>query len=93
MELAGRIYDIVASKDLRADVKEALQVDLADPAERNYWRRAVRLAALCHDTGHLPFSHAAEKDLLPEGWHHERLTESWLESQYMSDIFAEMIPQ
>jgi uncharacterized protein len=92
MELAGRIYDVVASKDLRPDVKEALQVDLADPGERKYWRRAVRLAALCHDTGHLPFSHAAEKDLLPDGWHHERLTESWLESQYMSEIFAEMIP-
>ncbi|HAG11110.1 MAG TPA: hypothetical protein DCK76_06965 [Desulfotomaculum sp.] len=25
------------------------------------------MAALCHDLGHLPFSHAAEKELLPEG--------------------------
>lgn len=24
--------------------------------------------------GHLPFSHAAEKELLPHGWNHERLT-------------------
>jgi uncharacterized protein len=92
MELAGRIYDVVTGRDLRPEVKEALQVDLADPGVRNYWRRAVRLAALCHDTGHLPFSHAAEKDLLPEGWHHERLTESWLESPGMAELFGELIP-
>ena len=32
------------------------------------------MAALCHDLGHLPFSHAAEKQLLPEGWNHELLS-------------------
>ncbi|MGE5573360.1 MAG: HD domain-containing protein [Bacteroidota bacterium] len=30
-------------------------------------------AALCHDIGNLPFSHAAEKELLPPGWSHEHL--------------------
>ena len=39
-----------------------------------YWRRVVRMAALCHDIGHLPFSHAAETELLPSGWDHERLS-------------------
>ena len=34
----------------------------------------VRIAALLHDVGHLPFSHAAESVLLPEGWDHERIT-------------------
>ena len=33
------------------------------------------MAALCHDVGHLPFSHTAEADLLPDEWDHERLTE------------------
>ena len=42
--------------------------------EHAYWRRVVRMAALCHDIGHLPFSHAAERELLPEGWDHERLS-------------------
>lgn len=32
------------------------------------------MAALCHDLGHLPFSHAAEKELLPDGWDHETIT-------------------
>jgi HD superfamily phosphohydrolase len=42
--------------------------------EHVYWRRVLRMAALCHDIGHLPFSHAAEAELLPHGWDHERLT-------------------
>jgi uncharacterized protein len=38
------------------------------------WRQVVRVAALLHDVGHLPFSHAAEEALRPEGWNHERIT-------------------
>jgi len=53
MELVTRIYNTI-SHDL--------------PEERvAYWRQILRLAALCHDMGHLPFSHTAEQVLLPEG--------------------------
>jgi HD superfamily phosphohydrolase len=38
------------------------------------------MAALCHDAGHLPFSHAAENELLPLGWDHERLTARIIQS-------------
>lgn len=37
--------------------------------DADYWLQIVRLAALCHDLGHLPFSHDAEKELLSEAGH------------------------
>lgn len=73
MGLAEQVYDVVTSPE---NIHEAVS-DLFEPLlsedQRRYWRRVVRLAALCHDIGHLPFSHAAE-GLLPAGWDHERLT-------------------
>lgn len=36
--------------------------------------QTLRLAALLHDIGHLPFSHAAEETLLPEGIKHEHIS-------------------
>ncbi len=45
----------------------------------------VRVAALLHDVGHLPFSHAAE-ELLPEGWNHERMTAAILRESEIRDI-------
>lgn len=92
MELASRMYDVVTSTDLPDAVRKVLPAEYTDAGFRQYWRRVVRIAALCHDTGHLPFSHAAEKDLLPDGWHHERLTEEWLASESMTAVLADMIP-
>jgi HD superfamily phosphohydrolase len=50
------------------------------------------MAALCHDMGHLPFSHAAEKELLPDGWDHERLTREIVLSPDMAKIWDAMTP-
>ncbi len=50
------------------------------------------MAALCHDVGHLPFSHAAEKELLPEGWDHERLTREIISSPEMNSIWNSITP-
>ena len=49
-------------------------------------------AALCHDVGHLPFSHAAEHELLPNGWNHERLTYDLIMSREMHDILMNSVP-
>ena len=60
MELASRVFDTVTSRANVTDrVRDRLrQLDNRD--ELAYWRRVLRMAALCHDLGHLPFSHAAE---------------------------------
>jgi HD superfamily phosphohydrolase len=73
MEVASRIYAVVTREDHRdSDVRDVLP-ELDDPAALQYWRRVLRIAGLCHDLGHLPFSHAAE-ELLPDGWNHEQLS-------------------
>ncbi|NLE38974.1 MAG: HD domain-containing protein [Pirellulaceae bacterium] len=74
MELATRIYDIVTDPDNLSGSIQNVLPDASDEHKRIYWRQVLRVAALCHDVGHLPFSHAAEKQLLPAGWSHEKLT-------------------
>lgn len=51
-----------------------------------YWRKILRLAALCHDIGHLPFSHVAEKELLGESGH-EDIAISLIKSEQMRPIW------
>jgi HD superfamily phosphohydrolase len=89
MELADRVFEVV-SKDqyLHQDIRGILP----GKDELSYWRRVLRMAALCHDLGHLPFSHAAEKELLPPGWNHERLTVEIIRSDEMKRIWDAMKP-
>ena len=68
MELAGRVFDVVtADHNIHPSVREVVP-EITRSDSRDYWRKVLRMAALCHDIGHLPFSHAAEKELLPSGW-------------------------
>jgi len=89
MELASRVFDIITKEPIHDKVRYIMpQRD----GEAAYWRRVLRMAALCHDLGHLPFSHAAEKELLPKGWDHERLTARMIKSGEMEKIWGEMRP-
>ncbi len=92
MELAGRVFDMVTHKDSVSDPIRQSIPEIGDDDALGYWRRVLRMAALCHDTGHLPFSHAAEKELLPAGWNHERLTREIILSPEMKAIWDGMTP-
>jgi uncharacterized protein len=84
MELAGRVFDVV-TKD--SHLYDETARDVVPRNKLDYWRQVVRMAALCHDVGHLPFSHAAEKELLPDGWDHERLTDDLIRGDEMSSAW------
>lgn len=92
MELAGRTFDLVTDPRRVTDKIRELLPEIDDPDGRVYWRRVLRMAALCHDIGHLPFSHGAEKDLLPEGKTHEDLTWQLITSDEMKKIWNKMRP-
>lgn len=84
MELATRIYDQVTSGDLPEKLK-GMMPEFGTHMYR-YWRRVLRLAALCHDLGHLPFSHVAEHRLLGKGGH-EIWTQKLMESSFLQPVW------
>jgi uncharacterized protein len=92
MELAGRVFDVVTNPSNVTDQIRSTLAEISQPNQLQYWRRVLRMAALCHDMGHLPFSHAAEKELLPKGWDHERLTKEIVLSPDMARIWDAMTP-
>jgi len=74
MELATRVFDVLTNSHNLTDEIRTVLPELDDADKVRSWGRTLRLAALCHDLGHLPFSHAAEGELLPAGISHEMLT-------------------
>jgi hypothetical protein len=89
MDLAGTVFDVVTRpENVVPEVEDMLP---KDQDERAYWRRALRMAALCHDVGHLPFSHAQE-GLLPAGWNHERMTVALVTDSPLSEILLDETP-
>jgi HD superfamily phosphohydrolase len=90
MHLASRIFDIVTATEnvVDASVREIIP----DGESKQYWKSVLRAAALCHDVGHLPFSHAAEAELLPSDYDHERLTKDLIKGPEMQVIWDRMTP-
>ena len=92
MELAGRVYDVVTRNDLVNERVRNLIPEVGNEDLRRYWRRVIRMAALCHDIGHLPFSHAAEDDLFPQGFTHEHMTAALIQSDGMKQLWKSLVP-
>ena len=91
MELAGRVFDVVTAQENIHESVQRTVLNLTDD-QKLYWRKILRMAALCHDIGHLPFSHAAEKELLPEGKSHESITAKLILKGPMTEIWDLMRP-
>ncbi len=91
MQFATRIFDSLFdgrhSDGVQARIASQLHGD-----QKSYWKRVVRFAGLLHDVGHLPFSHAAESALLPDGWNHERLTAEIIRNSEIADLLNKVIP-
>jgi len=85
MEMATRLFDTIFR-----DHSTKQRFGLTD-SQASYWRKVVRLAALCHDLGHLPFSHTGE-NLLPQGFNHERITHDIICDAEVSKLLSEITP-
>lgn len=85
MDLAGRAFDSLMQPE-KQEWGAISMPEATDLRQREYWKQVVRLAALLHDVGHLPFSHAAEEQLLPADWSHETLTRELILHSEIAEI-------
>lgn len=92
MELANRIFSSLTRRDkLLPQVMEILPELSTLEKSHQWWLSNLRMAALLHDIGHLPFSHAAEH-LLPPKRSHETFTYELIRSEELSSLFKHMAP-
>lgn len=90
MELASIVYRVITTERFYTFLPEKVRDCIPQIKEQSdHWYRTLRMAALCHDLGHLPFSHANE-DLLPCGYTHERMTWELIHGEDLLPIWKSM---
>lgn len=89
LELATRMYQRICD-NLSPEFFDL--IPRAGSNEYLYWRKILRLAALCHDLGHFPFSHVAEENILG-GKGHEYWTVKIIESPILKPLFDQIKDQ
>jgi uncharacterized protein len=89
MQFASKIYsNIITEKNLRNLPQEHFP-EVFDRDCRDYWKKIIRLAALCHDLGHTPFSHLLEKIFIPKG-SHEDFSYKFIQSQELCEVWEKL---
>ncbi len=87
-----RFEHSIGTMKIATDMYDQICDELPQGEDRHYWRQIVRMAALCHDIGHLPFSHTAESLVLPDGGH-EQWTKKLINSEPLLSIWKEIGPK
>lgn len=81
MEIASRLFDTLIEK---GGHKLLDALGIVRDGSKTRLRRILRIAALLHDVGHLPYSHASEDSLLPGG--HEAMTAKLIRETEIREI-------
>lgn len=87
MFVADQMYQLLTER-FGAKMREAFNWSDEDIS---YYRQILRLAALLHDLGHPPFSHASEESLMPENRNHEDYTRLIIEKTEIHDQLSQSL--